>query len=472
MSSHREAPEISKDPVADNTDLYAFVSPDNPDTVTLIANFIPLQEPAGGPNFYEFGDDVQYEINIDNNGDGDADISYLFRFTTTVEDGKTFLYNTGTISSLTDPTWNRRQSYSVTRTDSSGTKTLGNNLACPPCNVGPLSTPNYASLASSAVHSLSGRGLVFAGQRAEGFYVDLGAIFDLGDLRPFQTLHIGPRPSASGVNATAGLNVHSIALQIPKADLTKGGYSGTSATDPRSVIGVWAAARRQKVNLHSNGSSTAVGPWIQVSRLGNPLINEVIIPMGEKDGWNALAPSSESRFLASYEHPELAGLLPVLYPAAFPNLAALNKQGTARADLVAILLTGIPSGVIPGFQNYTGKTHADMLRLNLAVAPSASPNLLGLLGDDAAGFPNGRRVFDDVTSIELRAVAGATYALIDKSYQPDAASGLIYDVTDPAKGTVASLSAVGMNYLSSFPYLGTPNDGFDTPSSTPTSAGT
>ncbi|HEY6538165.1 MAG TPA: DUF4331 domain-containing protein [Candidatus Dormibacteraeota bacterium] len=471
MSSHREAPEIAKDPVADNTDLYAFVSPDQPDTVTLIANFIPLQDPAGGPNFYEFGDDVQYEINIDNNGDGDADVSYLFRFTTTVADGKTFLYNTGTITSLTDSTWNRRQHYQVTRVTSSGSKTLGRDLACPPCNVGPLSTPNYQGLASMAVHSLPGGRRVFAGQRAEGFYVDLGAIFDLGDLRPFQTLHIGPRPSASGVNATAGVNVHSIAIQVPKEDLTRGGYSGASASDPRSVIGVWAAAKRQRVNLHGDGASTPVGPWVQVSRLGNPLVNEVIIPMGEKDKWNGQAPNSEARYLSSYEHPELAGLLPVLYPDAFPNLKALDSKGSARADLVAILLTGLPAGVIPGFQNYTGKTQADMLRLNLAVAPSASPSLLGLLGNDAAGFPNGRRVFDDVTSIELRAVAGATYALIDKSYQPDPAASLIYDVTDPSKGTPASLAAIGMNYLDVFPYLGTPSDGFDTPSTTPTSSG-
>ncbi len=471
MSSHREAPEISKDPVADNTDLYAFVSPDKPDTVTLIANFIPLEDPAGGPNFYEFGEDVQYEINIDNSGKGGADVSYVFSFTTEVRSDSTFLYNTGTITSLTDSTWNRRQFYDVSRVDGSGTKKLASHLACPPCNIGPLSTPNYAGLASAAVHPLPGGGQVFAGQRAEGFYVDLGAIFDLGDLRPFQSLHIGPRPAAPGVNATAGVNVHSIAIQVAKSALTRGGGSASSAADPSSVIGVWAAAKRQKVNLHGNGTTSRVGPFVQVSRLGNPLINEVIIPMGEKDGWNALPPSAENRFLASYEHPELAALLPVLYPAAFPNLKALDAQGTARADLVAILLTGIPSGVIPGFQNYTGKVHADMLRLNMAVPPSSSPSLLGLLGNDAAGFPNGRRVFDDVTSIELRAVAGATYALIDKSYKPDGAASLIYDVTDPSKGTPASLSAIGLTYLNAFPYLGTPYDGFGTPSTTPTSKG-
>lgn len=471
MSSHREAPEISKDPVADNTDVYAFVSPDDPATVTLIANFIPFEEPGGGPNFYEFGDDVQYEINIDNDGDGEVDVSYVFRFNTEVRDGNTFLYNVGTITSLTDSTWNRRQFYDVSRVDSSGTRSLGKGLACPPCNVGPLSTPNYSNLAGSAIHQLSGSRRVFAGQRADGFYVDLGAVFDLGDLRPFQQLHIGPRPSAAGVNSLAGLNVHSIALQVPKTDLTRGGYSGSSATDPRSVIGVWAAAKRQKVNLHGDGKSSKVGPYVQVSRLGNPLINEVIIPMAKKDQWNSGAPAHDKAFLADYEHPGLAALLPVLYPGAFPNLAALNKQGTARSDLVAILLTGIPSGIVPGFQNFTGAKQADMLRLNLAVPPTAKPNLLGLIGGDPAGFPNGRRVFDDVTTIELRALAGATYALVDKSYTPDGAAALIYDVANPAQSSPESLTSIGVTYLSSFPYLGTPYDGFDTPSTTPTSTG-
>lgn len=472
MSSHREAPEISKDPVADNTDLYAFVSPDLPDTVTLIANFIPLEDPAAGPNFYEFGNDVVYEINIANGGEGVADITYSFEFSTQLRDPDTFLYNVGTISSLDSGNWNRRQFYSVTRIEGERSTVLGRDLPCPPCNVGPLSTPDYASLAAAAVHSLPGNRRVFAGQRAEGFYVDLGAIFDLGDLRPFQTLHIGPRPAAAGVNATAGLNVHSIAIQVPKADLGRGGYEGTDPADPRSVVGVWAVARRHRASvLHGDGPHFGVGPYVQVSRLGMPLINEVIIPMGKKDGWNLDSPHQDQRFVSYYEHPELASLLPVLYPDAFPNLAALNKVGTARADLVAILLTGLPSGIVPGFQNYTGKTQADMLRLNMAVAPATAPSLLGLLGGDAAGFPNGRRVFDDVTSIELRAVAGATYALVDPTFKPDAAASLIYDVVDPSKYSPASLKGIGMNYLDSFPYLGTPYDGFDTPSTTTTSTG-
>ena len=189
MSSHREAPEIAKDPVADSTDVYAFVSPDRPGTVTLIANYIPLQGPAGGPNFYEFGDDVLYQIHIDNSGDGRADISYQLRFHTRLRDANTFLYNTGPIESLGSPNWNRRQFYTLTRVDRGREKVLGRNLACPPCNIGPLSTPHYAALAGEAVHDLPGGVKVFAGQRAEGFYVDLGSIFDLANLRPFEQLH-------------------------------------------------------------------------------------------------------------------------------------------------------------------------------------------------------------------------------------------------------------------------------------------
>src|SRR5215472_1795953 len=189
MSSHREAPEISKDPVADSTDVYAFVSPDRPDSVTLISNYIPLQGPAGGPNFYEFGDDVRYDIHIDNDGDGRPDVTYQFRFETRLRDRNTFLYNTGPILSLDSPNWNSRQFYTVTRVEGDDVKVLGSGLASPPCNIGPLSTPNYASLASAAVHELPGGIRVFAGQRAEGFYVDLGSIFDLLNLRPLEQLH-------------------------------------------------------------------------------------------------------------------------------------------------------------------------------------------------------------------------------------------------------------------------------------------
>ncbi|TMB92844.1 MAG: DUF4331 domain-containing protein, partial [Chloroflexi bacterium] len=407
MSSHREAPEISKDPVADNTDTYAFVSPDQPDTVTLISNYVPLEEPPGGPNFFEFGEDVLYEIKVDNDGDGLAEITYQFRFQTQTRNPNTFLYNTGQITSISSPNWNRPQFYSVTKVDASGHSTvLGTNLACPPCNIGPRSTPNYSTLAGQAVHKLASGEVVFAGQRAEGFYVDLGSIFDLADLRPFQNLHLIPSPAAPGVNGTQGLNVHTIAIQVPKKQLTRDGSNPTNESDSRSVIGVWASASRQKASMFDGqGNITATGPWVQVSRLANPLINEVIIPLGKKNYWNSQQPVNDSQFVQYYAHPELAGLLPVLYPGVFPHLAAYSK---ARADLEAILLMGIPSGIISGFQNFTGKTQADLLRLNMAIAPAKNPNILGVIGGDLAGFPNGRRVFDDTVTIEIRAIAGVT----------------------------------------------------------------
>ena len=296
MSSHREAPEISKDPVADNTDVYAFVSPDNPNTVTLIANYIPAEAPDGGPNFYEFGDDVLYEINIDNDGDGDADITYQFQFQTTLQNPNTFLYNTGPISSLTDPNWNKRQLYSLTRIKNGRATVLGEDLASPPCNIGPFSTPNYDTLAQDAIHVLPSGETVFAGQRAEGFYVDLGSVFDLLDLRPFQNLHINPMPAAPGVNGLNNLNVHTMAIQLPKSMLTRDGSNPTNPSDPRSVIGVYASASRRKAIVFGpNGNVQEYGPWVQVSRLGDPLFNEVIIPLGLKDFWNSQFPQNDKQ---------------------------------------------------------------------------------------------------------------------------------------------------------------------------------
>jgi hypothetical protein len=456
MSSHREAPEISKDPVADSTDVYAFVSPDKPDTVTLIANYVPLQEPAGGPNFYEFGDDVLYQIHIDNNGDGYPDISYQFRFNTDFQIPDTFLYNTGPIEALNSPNWNRRQFYDVSVVSGQTQRTLGTGLACPPCNIGPRSTPNYATLAGQAIHSLGNGITVFAGQRAEAFYVDLGSIFDLADLRPFQNLHLIPSPAAPGVNATKFLNVHSITIQVPISSVTRSGHPS---------IGVWTTASRQRVRVWDadNGENVDSGPFRQVSRLGNPLFNEVLVPISKKDLWNSLPPSDDKQFAGDVTQPELAGLLPVLYPGVFPNLAALVKSGKPRADLEAILLTGIPSGIIPGFTNFTGSVLADMLRLNTSIppTPASKQSIYGLLGGDAGGFPNGRRVTDDVVAIELRAIAGVTYPLIDKTFKPDAAANAITDGLTPAN--------TGTPTLSQFPYLGNPFDGYDHPNPSPSS---
>lgn len=454
MSSHREAPEISKDPVADNTDVYAFVSPDSPGTVTLIANYIPFEWPPGGPNFYEFGDDVLYEINIDNDGDGVADITYQFLFKTTLRNPNTFLYNTGTIGSLDDPNWNKRQLYSVTRVKNGRGAVLAEALACPPCNIGQFSTPDYPALAQEAVHRLPTGETVFAGQRAEGFYVDLGSVFDLLDLRPFQNLHINPMAAAPGVNGTNRLNVHTIAIQLPKSMLTRDGSNPTNANDPHAVIGVYASASRQTATVRvPNGQVVKAGPFVQVSRLGDPLFNEVIIPLGLKDLWNTQPPKNDKQFLSHVQHPELPQRLVEVYPGVFPHLAAYNKP---RADLVAILLTGIQTGIIPNFQNFTGPTLADLLRLNMAIAPATTPSIFGILGGDLAGFPNGRRVTDDVFTIELRAIAGATIPLVDPSFTPDAAASVVTDGLDP--------SSVSSPFLTSFPYLGVPYAGFYNPS--------
>src|SRR5882762_11831770 len=256
MTSHREAPKISKDPVAADTDLYAFVSPDKPDTATILANYIPLEEPAGGPNFNTFGDDVLYEIIIDNNGDGVEDITYQFRFRTTIGNPDTFLYNTGPISTLTDPSWNVKQSYSVTKAvgprRTGVSTTLGRNLPTPPVNIGPRSTPNYANLANAAISTLSDGSTVFAGQRDEAFFVDLGSIFDLGALRPVQNFHLIPTPAVPGVDATKGFSVHSIAIQLAKNKLTSNGSNPTDPLGKNSTKGIWASASRRKAVILRN----------------------------------------------------------------------------------------------------------------------------------------------------------------------------------------------------------------------------
>jgi len=465
MSSHREAPSISQDPVADNADTYAFVSPDDPTTVTIITNYVPLQGPPGGPNFFEFGDDVLYSIYIDNDGDALPEITFQFRFHTTYQNKETFLYNTGPISSLTDPHWNKRQLYevSVIHAKSKGSKQdhshdgkgtlLGKDLRCPPCNIGPRSTPNYDDLAAAAVHSLPGGISVFAGQRNDGFFVDLGAIFDLGDIRELNSLHLIPTPTGTSVDPLKTMNIHAIAIKVPISMLTKDGSVPSNAASAKAVLGIWGGASRRKVYVQDKHKKLKSGPWTQVSRLGNPLFNEVIVPVGDKDEWNAVDPIEDKGFAKYVKHPELAKLLPVLYPGEFPNLAAYTKP---RADLEAILLTGIPSGIVDGFQNFTTTKPSDMLRLNVAIQPTTdNPNALGVVGGDLAGYPNGRRVFDDVVSIELKAVAGATIPLVDPSYTPDDAVGAVSSYITPGND----------RYQGTFPYLGTPHDGYDTPSS-------
>jgi hypothetical protein len=455
-SSHREAPAISRDPTADNTDLYAFVSPDpnKRDTVTFVANYIPLQDPASGPNFNSFGDDVLYAINIDNRGDARTHIQYQFRFKTTIRNPETFLYNTGPIKSVDDPNWNMPQTYTVTRVENGRRQKLAENLTTPPNNIGPRSTPNYHNLAAEAVHTLPsvhGSGMVFAGQRDDPFFVDLGSIFDLGGLRPFNPLHLIPLSAEAGRDNLAGLNVHSIVLQVPITDLTRDHKMPSGANDPRAVIGVYANASRHRITIlggdNEHERDRDDNNWVQVSRLGEPLINEVIIPLGQKDRWNATEPRNDGRFVNRYKSPELAGLINTLYPG-LPDAPT-----TDRDDLVTVLLTGIP-GV-----NFLAKgdTKADLLRLNMMIPPgSADPNAVDRMGAMAGqfdGFPNGRRLADDVVDIELRAVAcgygpilHAALGLCDLSPNNQIGDGV--DKNDVA-------------FQLTFPYVADPHQGYE-----------
>jgi len=444
-SSHREAPYTSMDPSADNTDVYAFRSPDKTDTVTLVANFNPFEEPAGGPNFYPFDDTVLYEIHVDNNGDARPDITFQFRFRQQTRNPNTFLYNTGPITSLDDPDWNRPQLYSVTmiRNDSSSnghhgsgattTTVLDDHLSTPPANIGPRSTPNYEALAQQVVSSLPGGMKVFAGQRDDPFFIDIGSIFDLLGLRPFNSFHLIPLPNMPGVDGLRKLSVNSIALQVPISLL------GSAA---HNTIGVYASASRQTLRvLDPNANDSTSGPFVQVSRLGNPLVNEVVIPVGQKDRWNRQQPADDAQFETFFKNPEVARLVNLLYPA-LPDAPTTNRD-----DLVAVLLTGVPT------LNYTGPTKADLLRLNFGIPVTANPNRLGVLAGDFQGFPNGRRLADDVTDIEIRAFACGYGPILQ------AALGLCNLTPNNTLGD--GVDANDKPFLPTFPYVATPLAGYD-----------
>ena len=374
------------------------MSPDKPSTATIISNWIPGEDPAAGPNYYTFSPSARYDIYADTNGDGKPDVTWQFRFKNLPS--QFFLGNT-------------QQSYTVTKIAGRKSMVVGSGLLTPPDNIGPRSTPDYRALAAKGVHTLADGSTIFAGQRDDPFFADVGAIFDLVAIRE------GTGATGGGKDFLAGYGVHSIALQVPKSMLDNGG---------NHVVGIWAATDRPKVQVVGKKAMTK---WVQVSRLGNPLINEVIIPTDKKDYWNGTSPAEDSQFKQYYTSPILAAVLQKLYPQFGPF------EQSGRSDLTEVLLTGIPK------LNETGTTLGDELRLNLSIAPTPAGtfNRLGVIGGDNAGYPNGRRLGDDVIDIDERVVAGELI-------------GHKLPLGDGVDGNDVPL-------LSSFPYVADPFSGYE-----------
>ncbi len=446
-ASHREAPLIAKDPTADITDLYAFVSPDKPDTVTIIANYLPFQEPAGGPNFYSFDETAHYFIYVDNNGDGVEDVSFVFDFETSVAIPDSFLYSGyGPIEDQSSPQGapfapsNISQTFSVSM---DGTE-LGSSLNVPPPNIGPRTTPDYGSYVEDGIHDLGDGMMAFAGQRDDPFFADLGAIFDLAGLRPFNDAHLLPLPVAPGQDDLSSFNVNSIAIQVPMTDLTNDGEAPDgSAEGTNAVVGIWAGATRQATTvLNDTGLPEISGDYVQVSRLGNPLINEVVIPLGEKDEWNADEPANDADYMGRYLNPEMSAIINTVYPS-LPDARTED-----RTDLVLILGQGVPGLNATN----TGDTLYDMLRLNMAIPPSENPSRLGVLDGDLAGFPNGRRVWDDVIDINIRAFADGYGTFLEENFKlpNETPNNMLGDGCD----------ANDKSFLNSFPYVAGPHQGY------------
>jgi hypothetical protein len=431
-SSHREAPLVSADPAIDNTDVYAFDSPDRPGFVTLIANWIPFEEPNGGPTFYPFATDARYNIMIDNNGDAKPDVVFRWTFHNIDKRGNnTFLYNNGPVTSIDDPHLLFRQTYTLEASFNGGPFiTRIKDAPVAPSRVGPASMPDYQTLRDQAVTTFPGGWKGFAGQADDPFFADL---------RVFDLLY-GGNLSEVGQDTLAGYNVNSVALQVPFKDVA---LHGDATRNP--VIGVWSTTERQRVRI-TNGTST--GDWVQVSRLGNPLVNEVVVPAGLKDTFNAISPDKDASIPTLVQRvtdPELPKLINGIY--------GLPAPATPRNDLSEIFLTGITTkanGPIKADLN-SQLNNADvnanrfrpseMLRLNLGVPVAANPDRLGVLDGDLQGFPNGRRLTDDVLDIELQALEGAAQT---GQLVPALAAGDKVDHNDNPFG-------------STFPYLALPN---------------
>lgn len=472
-SSHREAPFIAGTPRVDGTDFYMFRSyePGREGYVTLIANYLPLQDAYGGPNYFALDEKALYEIHIDNNGDAREDVTFQFRFddmykNLTVPAGGQHvavpLINIGQVDTNA-ANLNMSQSYSVAvvrgHRRGSVPQLLGNatsggdRFQKPADNIGNKSIPDYASYAGNFIYSANIPGCstparVFAGQRKEGFVVNLGEVFDLVNTNP-----AGPRDGEP--NTIADKNITTLALEVPISCLTR-------SNEP--VIGGWTTASLRQVRLINpkpsgpRRTTVEAGAWTQVSRLGSPLVNEVVVGLPDKDRFNGSEPRDDGQFATYVTNPTL----PVLLNVLFGN-AAIPPQ-TPRNDLVAAFLTGVP-----GLNQPSNVRAAEMLRLNTSIAPTpvAAQKDLGVLGGDNAGFPNGRRPVDDVVDIELRVAQGVlcSAALKCGDQTADPNNGIAYTDGSRAAGPTAATSMVSGavfaadTYLDVFPYLATPLPG-------------
>lgn len=486
-SSHREAPLISQDAFADNTDTYVFVSPNDPSRLVLMGSWIPFEGPEGGPNYWEWGQNVLYDIHVDNNGDAVADFTYTLSSQVEIGNAGTFLYNVGPISSPDDPNWNRRQRYTVVESSAAGEVTLIDNELAAPANIGHKSTPNYeANLEQPTVYTVNDGGdeiHVFAGQTDDPFFVDL-QVFDLLTLRE----HRAPIGYQYGgynkpIDSLSGYNVHTLAIELPIDRLVDG--------DP--VLGVWATTRRPTMTV-LNGIGGVVsgaglvetsGEPVQVSRLGMPLVNEAVLPYALKDAFNALAPSMDLTIYThptfgpilqkSVEDPELGNLLCGLYGVELPGDSdgdcatefTVGDPRSGRGDIFDIFLTGMvladeftintaggPVTLPAGFNvnRPDNVVPAEMIRINTTISGdlcAPKPSRLGVLGGDACGFPNGRRLIDDVTDIAVFAVMGAAYQVLD-------GRDADFTYTCPFRDDCDKIDGVNRNdvgFRDSFPYV-------------------
>jgi len=411
----------------DHTDVYAFVSPDKPDTVTIVGSWFPFEEPAGGPNFYQFEDGAHYEFNIDNDGDAKEDITYRWVFKTHVRNEDTFLYANGAVTSLTDPNLNVYQTYDLVRKRPGGEwKKVLNDAIAAPSDVGKGTMPDYGALSSQAVESIDDGGKTFSGQSDDAFFLDL-RLFDLlygGDF------------SEVGDDTLDGFNVNTIALQLPKSEVAKSHKPGKNP-----VIGVWSETERQKTKvLLNNGEEDFSGDHVNVSRLASPLVNEVVIPLEDKDLWNRSDPLQDAQFLSYVNDPELPRLINAVYGLPIPD-SNKDKKGVQRDDLISVFLTGVKGLNMP-----PDVRPSEMLRLNMAIPPCEKGSCkkysrLGVIGGDLAGYPNGRRLADDALDISLQVVEGELL-------------GMTNDLGD-------AVDTNDKSFRDKFPYVALPHRGSD-----------